>query len=455
MTNMSLENALTIETEIRYAYVGRSSDYEEVVMTEDLNRTFRLRKGLSTLKEINMPKKYMVTTLSRHPSERGWNRQPGHRYHYLSFPEGKKTPCPMLAIMLILLPEIQEMIMRFVVTLNVEGHKQSMIIPSVVTCNWKGEYCGVGYHTVGLREDFYGCNTTEFLPPMGFFQQHDEHGSYQLIASITKATIDATICRVSCFDKMATKMLYSENMICFGINGVNHRRMCPPSMLQDGNLYEPSAWKPYEDSDRNRSLTTNHGEQKTWEEYIEYCIDQLKASKMNGEIPLLEGWMYYDPFLRFIFTIGPKKAALIKKICIKGNLKKHSCGRGTCSSRCTEDIAKCIKLYIPFFQACLPSLEHLVILASGDRVREEHWDHDEQVEAARNQFPGAPGVIERAFRPLLEGDLRLVQSLKVIEMLDVGDEQRKGLRAPWEWAKDSIEWFANRHANRTAQTVLV
>lgn len=84
------------------------------------------------------------------------------------------------------------------------------------------------------------------LPPMAFFHQHDEQGEYVAYANVLKATIDATVSRLSCMHEMTNTLLYGGNTFYFAITS-SHQEMCPPIMFKDKEhtVYHPNARKPF------------------------------------------------------------------------------------------------------------------------------------------------------------------------------------------------------------------
>jgi hypothetical protein len=156
----------------------------------------------------------------------------------------------------------------------------------------------------------------------------------------------------------------------------------------------------------------------------------------------LEAWMHFDPFMRFILTIGAEKAFHIKSICIEGNIRNHHCDEGICQHGCSEDIGPCIRLYGPLMQEFLPKLQHFIILAEPDcvdrsKLRPLERYKEDIAFISTNQ-------VERALDTLLLRDLRTLPSLQRLEVLDTDNEQKRGRRAPWAWAEKHVAWFKNR-----------
>ncbi|KAF4633911.1 hypothetical protein G7Y89_g4205 [Cudoniella acicularis] len=72
----------------------------------------------------------------------------------------------------------------------------------------------------------------------------------------------------------------------------------------------------------------------------------------------LRGWAYYDPFLRFLYTIGPANAAMLKSLIFSGTVKLHTCDEDHCK-RCDLDL--------------VPSLVYLSVRYDGDDLEDYNF----------------------------------------------------------------------------------
>jgi hypothetical protein len=77
----------------------------------------------------------------------------------------------------------------------------------------------------------------------------------------------------------------------------------------------------------------------------------------------LEDWIYCDPFLRFLRTVGPQNAASLKSVCFDGKMMEHgSKDPLVCES---EYRGRCLryylKLYGPFVQRHCPGITKLIL----------------------------------------------------------------------------------------------
>ena len=72
-----------------------------------------------------------------------------------------------------------------------------------------------------------------------------------------------------------------------------------------------------------------------------------------GQLP---GYLFYDPFLRFIHFIGPKNSARIKALEFNGIVKRHSCSSKYCEPS-VEKFITSLCFYIPFIKKFCTGLE--------------------------------------------------------------------------------------------------
>jgi hypothetical protein len=151
----------------------------------------------------------------------------------------------------------------------------------------------------------------------------------------------------------------------------------------------------------------------------------------------LSGWVYYDPFLRFLHSIGPKKFLLIKSLKFSGIIKLHICGGNGCRNKCADDLVLSLEVYIPIIISLLPNLAKMTIYA------------------AKDQLPGPQSLITGEDSPtfedrllhILEKDIRTISSLKVLEVLDAEGEKLT-------CAEPTLMWFKERAAKRAHQRFL-
>ncbi|KAF8850576.1 hypothetical protein BDZ45DRAFT_809019 [Acephala macrosclerotiorum] len=159
-------------------------------------------------------------------------------------------------------PEIRLHILELAVT----APREETVFPDLVTCNWDGKY-------------------TE-------------------IRLVYCKAIDATCLRVcQQLYQEGIKALYGQNWYSFDmVNTYFHN--CPPSYIGGKiKVWRPSPQEP-EPENLNRDVTR----------VIPMLEDQL-------HFVYLPGWIYYDPFLRFIYTISPRNCLFLTSLAFHGYVK--------------------------------------------------------------------------------------------------------------------------------------
>ena len=173
-----------------------------------------------------------------------------------------------------------------------------------------------------------------------------------------------------------------------------------------------------------------------WDAEIAEGICQIQ---LRRPVEMLLGWVYFDPFLRFLHTIG-KNAALLKHLTFEGVVKIHCCTASKCS-KCDDDLVLSLRLYIPFIIKFCTGLERLTLKFKYDKIREED---------PRDPDDPRPKTAEEALKPVLENELREFPTLTHLEVVTtkcilVGDmdfghyEDRRV-----DFAIPTINWFRER-----------
>jgi hypothetical protein len=217
------------------------------------------------------------------------------------------------------------------------------------------------------------------------------------------------------------QILYSKNTFFFLMcNGTIHRS--PPTLLLNKTTVRPNPAKPRPASDPQTLQTIQTG--------ISEIQNQIDYTSLSG-------WVYYDPFLRFLHSIGPKKFSLIKSLKFSGTVKLHICGGDRCNSKCADDLVASLEIYIPIINNLLPNLAKMTINAAKDKLPGPH-----------SFWTGEPlPTFEERFLNLLEKDIRTISSLKVLEVLDAEGEKLS-------FAEPTMMRFKERAAKRAHERLL-
>jgi hypothetical protein len=257
---------------------------------------------------------------------------------------------------------------------------------------------------------------------LSFTKRHDEDGEYTEYRKFERAAIDAT-CLRTCkhFRDIGIQKLYSKNTFYFLMcNGTIHSS--PPTLLLNDTTVRPDPRKPRPASDPQtlQIIQTGITEIQNQTNYI-----------------TLSGWVYYDPFLRFLHSIGPKKFSLLKSLKCSGIVKIHICGDDRCKSKCADDLVASFEVYIPIITSLLPNLAKMTIYAAKDKLPGPH-----------STLTGEdPPTFNDRLLHLLEKEIRKISSLKILEVLDAEGEKLS-------LAEPTVMWFKERAAKRAHEKLL-
>lgn len=182
---------------------------------------------------------------------------------------------------------------------------------------------------------------------------HDDNGRYNELREVNRRVIDAS-CLRTCryFHTTGSKTLYSKNT--FSFRTVNDSRAgCPPTLLRNNYVHRPSPRKPYPimESQTHRSLQNG-----------------IKDINIAAPLNRQTGWVYYDPFLRFIDSIRATNFVFIRCRRFSGTVLQHRCTRHENGAVCDDDLVASLQVYIPVMIRLLPNIERLTIST--------HMDHE-------------------------------------------------------------------------------
>lgn len=270
----------------------------------------------------------------------------------------------------------------------------------------------------GHHPSFY----THLRSFLTFTKCHDEDGEYTEYRVFNRAAIDAT-CLRACknFRDIGMQKLYSKNPFYFLMcNGTIHRSQS--TLLLDGTTIRPNPAKPRPASDPQTLQTIQTG--------ISEIQNQI-------EYTTLSGWIYYDPFLRFLHTIGPKKLSIIKTLKFSGIVKLQIFGGDRCRSKCADDLIASQEVYIPIINSLLPNLTKVTLYAARDQL----------TGPGSHITSETPPTFEDRLLRLLEKEIRTICSLKVLEVLDADGEKLA-------FAEPTVMWLKGRAAKRAQERFL-
>ncbi|KUJ14235.1 uncharacterized protein LY89DRAFT_736283 [Mollisia scopiformis] len=372
--------------ELQQRATSRLEDFYEI---ECKGNKYWLRCKKQTIAMIDKPKPTDMSTMVAHPSEQGWNLPVGHVRHFLKFPI-----------------DIRLSIFDRVLTLS----KAETIAPRAVTSNWK-RFIDQPRFVVHNKE---GETYEQGTPVVIETHQTDEDGEYTQLNYVYFKAIDASCLRVcKQFYQEGSSLLYGNNSYAFGM--VNkHYHTSPPSYFHGSGEHRPDPRKP---------LATH---------LTGAIARSMPKIHKRSHVKSLPGWIYYDSFLRFLWTITPRNTAMLRSLIFTGNVKIHHCDRSLCpAGGCEDSIIKSLRLYIPFFNTFCPNLKYLAIQAKEDVV---------QPGPPYPLRPGEPANRDEALQRFLD-ELRNIVSLQKLVVIDESQQ-------PLQIAKSTMEWFNHRTNER-------
>lgn len=259
-------------------------------------------------------------------------------------------------------------------------------------------------------------------------RRRDRDGLFCEMRAVKKPAIDATLLR-TCKDfyNNGMNILYGKNRFTFKPNEYSFKES--PFTLLGTSTYIQFRPNPGKPSMRFAD----------WDSEVREGICQIRLCR---PVEMLCGWIYFDPFLRFLHTIGASNAAMLKHLNFTGVVKLHQCGWTECS-KCEQDLLIGLELYIPFIIQFCTGLESLSINCLSDRAVWGYGSH------GRHPQDPSPATCEEALQPLLENELLQIQTLVNLEVITPRYVSTGGSYDSYEdrradFVEPSIEWFKKR-----------
>ncbi|CAG8981363.1 hypothetical protein HYALB_00013787 [Hymenoscyphus albidus] len=209
------------------------------------------------------------------------------------------------------------------------------------------------------------------IPEYANVRRHDEKGTYFEKRLIKRFTIDAT-CLRTCkkLYEEGSGILYGGNIFRFEMANSLFTYSSRPVVGSSGVIFHTSATKPGPESIRG------------------VVKDGMSRIPHNHPWRMLPGWLFYDPFLRFLYTIRPRNAALIKHLEFDGIVKGHTCVNCKC---CDHDLIRSMRIYVNFMARFCTGLIKLNILACSDSRLNDGFIVSEDLSVANpNNLPIVP-----------------------------------------------------------------
>ena len=312
-------------------------------------------------------------------------------------------------------------ILRNVLELCVIVEVPTALQPHAVTCNWKRFFQQPDFSLVtpGPSDEDEEVQERPFMK----VARQDNDGAYTELRRLYRAAIDATCLRAcKTFNAVGSELLYGKNEFHFEMVNTSFYAS-PPSLLhpEQERKWRPDPCKPT--SNKNRRIKQG-----------------IKKIQESVKITHLPGWIYYDHFLRFLWTIGPTNASMIKSLQFDGMVKLHRCSEDYCYvDGCRDGLIQSLGIYIPFIIALCPNLERITIYAQEDTDFKSH-----------PQYLRGEGPMNRdeALGPFLEENMRKIPGLKNLEVFDALESME-----PLTCAEPVRTWLKDRTKQRAKEAL--
>jgi hypothetical protein len=214
--------------------------------------------------------------------------------------------------------EIQDLIFEFALT----PYTNNALQPITVVSNSGREQkrtpfsCAVRYCPFEVDDVDYRPDTEDQFnyPSLVRCTQEDEYGFYTELRRIRMRAIDATFLRVcSKFYLSGNRILYEKNSFIFPMADHDSHRSYPTRSVGQ-EVGDSRFWRsePFNPARYDPKL----------EDQISRVIFQIRTGVTVEELP---GWAYYDHFIRFLHSIGPFNAAILKSLKFTGSVRYHQC----------------------------------------------------------------------------------------------------------------------------------
>ncbi|KAH7317771.1 hypothetical protein BKA65DRAFT_570248 [Rhexocercosporidium sp. MPI-PUGE-AT-0058] len=299
------------------------------------------------------------------------------------------------------LKQIDQQILDLIIRFAVYVERPVSLRPMTVTCNWRRLWSQPHYRLVhGTASDrWFGRPQTKRYDPdevnlVITVKHRDREGSYTEYRNAFRTAIDASCLRTcKVFNQFGNQMLYGFNRFHFNMTCIDWNG-CPPSYLHRKDLeqWRPSPYQPQIGG--------------AWLSKVNSAIGKVKHQVGLKPLP---GWVAYDAFLRFLWTIGPQKAALLKSLTFQGLVKIHRCELAYCQNCRVTGLLDSLRIYIRFILKLCPSIGTLTLYAFEDT----EFVSNPQVLPA-----GHPLSRDEALIQLLENEIRQIRGLKELNVLE-------------------------------------
>ncbi|TGO33238.1 hypothetical protein BHYA_0258g00050 [Botrytis hyacinthi] len=333
-----------------------------------------------------------------HPSEGGWNLPRSHPRHLLNFS--------------------QEILDKIIGYNLIVGENVGSIAPSAMTSNKNSDY----------QEAHYQISRPPYPGPV---RQDLPRNGYRVYAFAERYHPSIGMFGDTFFERGPQSIKKSELSDEFGPY-IQMKLRKYMMYDQDGPRSSSTVLKP----DRHIESVGVIQPYNEWLVEVKDVVSQLKRSVSDKD---LAGWAYQDPFVRFLYNIGPEKAKLIKTLQFSGNMKTHRCSPANDHHRtCGEGFMLNFLIYLQFIHELCPHLEKLVLNIAPDvhrRYQDKEW-------LRWSSF-------QENLTPFLKSHIRKLQTVKTLVLCtrnEANPAEENYLYEPMKFplAVETCKWFEAR-----------
>ncbi|KAF7928068.1 uncharacterized protein EAE97_009866 [Botrytis byssoidea] len=237
-----------------------------------------------------------------------------------------------------------------------------------------------------------------------------------------------TSCLPVCKDfyNLCSALLYRDNSFTFTTYKSNIQSLGVDSgCMLDGN--KPR--KRYQNVKFEKS-DPNFLSLDDWNHEIGKGISQIQDPSTVDRM----SWLYYDPFLRFLQTIGLKNAALLKTIHFTGMIRTtvNPLIRGHNVSPQPDDMRMSLQICVKFINQFCPGMQQITLNIHPDENK--YWSFEVDLVS------------------LLGDHIRELKTVKTLILRTVSmSEPEKYVLMKFALATETMQWFADRSARRAAE----
>ncbi|CAG8949945.1 hypothetical protein HYFRA_00004276 [Hymenoscyphus fraxineus] len=356
-------------------------EFVERVIEKDATRIHHLFKPIP-LSHVDQPNPEGFRLITGHRSEfigKGWAVPRNHQSHILNWP-----------------PELRLRVLQFVLV----SSPSTVVKPQIIGGTAKNREQPTGTTSYKLYPA-KGDTREDEIPEYANVRRHDEKGTYFEKRLIKRSTIDAT-CLRTCkkLYEEGSGVLYGGSIFSFEMANSSFIYSSRPVVDSSGVIFHTSATKPGPENIRG------------------VVKDGLSRIQHDHPWRMLPGWIFYDPFLRFLYTIRPRNAALIKHLEFDGIVKGHTCDNCKC---CYHDLIRSMRIYVNFMARFCTSLIKLNILACSDSRLNHGFIVSEDLSVANpNNLPiippWRPTNVKDGLTKLFEQSISRITTLQKIDI---------------------------------------